>query len=92
MKKLIILFMICTIVLSFIGCSVDYENAINPDEFRFGNGYFTSVKQWGSDIYRYHLIYANDTKVMYFVVIDTESVGITPLYNSDGTLQVYNGE
>ena len=37
-------------------------------------------------------VYANDTKVMYFIVSGSSTFGITPLYNTNGTLQIYEGE
>ena len=44
--------------------------------------------EWGS-IPTCRIVYANDTKVKYFVFFDEYKGGISPLYNSDGTLQVY---
>lgn len=40
----------------------------------------------------YTIVYANDTKVKYFICSGYNQYGITPLYNADGTLQVYDGE
>lgn len=57
----------------------------------FGNGYFTKLLSWNSDSYKYAIVYANDTKVKYFVFRSGDSEGITPLYNADGSLQVYDG-
>lgn len=52
-------------------------------------GYFTVIKEWGK-FGKYKIVYANDTKVMYFLSESTTyRFGITPLYNSDRTLQVY---
>ena len=44
----------------------------------------------GGHIYR--IVYANDTKVKYLILSGGNRYGITPLYNSDGTLQVYSDE
>lgn len=57
-----------------------------------GKGYFTTIKEWNSYSDKYRIIYANDTKVLYFVKSSTYTFGITPLYNADGTLQIYDGE
>lgn len=35
------------------------------------------------------MVYANDTKVKYLMVNTGYAIGITPLYNADGTLQLY---
>lgn len=50
---------------------------------------FTIVKEWG-EFGQYKIVYANDTKVIYLVCINVNNcLGITPLYNADGTLQIY---
>ena len=56
----------------------------------FGNGYFTKLLSWSGDSYKYAIVYANDTKVKYLVFRSGDSGGITPLYNADGSLQVYD--
>ena len=93
-KKLIALFVICVLMLLLVGCSnpTSYEEAITEKEDIF-NGYFTLVKEWHSESGAcYRIIYANDTGVMYFTIASTSKGGITPLYNADGTLQIYDGE
>lgn len=74
--------------LSLVGCSTTvYQDAENINVEEYAGGYFTVIKEWarGND----KLVYANDTKVMYFFSYKN---GITPLYNADGTLQIYDGE
>lgn len=90
-KKLIALLMICLILFSLVGCGKSYQEATNPKESHIGKGYFTTVEQWGGGGgYDYYIVYANDTKVMYFIIGDGYTSGITPLYNADGTLQIYD--
>lgn len=74
--------------LSLVGCGdTAYQDAENINVEEYVGGYFTVIKKWaGRDD---KLVYANDTKVMYFFSYNT---GITPLYNADGTLQIYDGE
>lgn len=48
-------------------------------------GYFTVVTEWSG----YKIVYANDTKVKYLIKNAGYQFGITPLYNADGTLQIY---
>lgn len=56
------------------------------------NGYFTVLKKWrDTDMGHVQIIYANDTRVMY-LCLSSASTGITPLYNADGTLQIYEGK
>lgn len=92
MKRFIAL-LLALILLCFVltGCkSTSYEETkINELEEVCG-GYFTIVKQWGSNISgNYYILYANDTKVMYLYYSCGYNSGITPLYNADGSLQVY---
>lgn len=90
-KKLMALFMICLILFSLTGCGKSYQEAIGSREYIIGNGYFTTVKYWGGSArLEYYIVYANDTKVMYFIMGDGYTSGITPLYNADGTLQIYS--
>ena len=35
------------------------------------------------------IIYDNETKVEYLIICDCYKYGITPLYNADGTVKVY---
>lgn len=51
----------------------------------FEEEYFITVTK-GRD---YRIVYAHDTKVKYFIYTAGRRYGITPLYNADGTLQVY---
>ncbi|MEY8425125.1 hypothetical protein AALB52_20790 [Lachnospiraceae bacterium 38-14] len=48
------------------------------------------LNEWKEGDMTYRIIYMEDTKVKYMVVSDGSSqVTISPLYNADGTLQVY---
>lgn len=58
-----------------------------------GGGYFTLIKEWGGvNDGRYSIVYANDTKVKYLIWSCGHRGGITPLYNANGTLQIYEKE
>lgn len=92
-KKLALLMTFIILTLSLFGCGSTYQESIEPNDNTVGKGYFTTVEEWGSNMtYTYHVVYANDTKAMYFIIKGGQGVGITPLYNADGTLQIYNGE
>ena len=58
---------------------------------KYTDEYFTEITSWKrKDSNRtYMIVYANDTKVKYFICDGASSYGITPLYNTDGTLQIY---
>lgn len=92
-KQFIALFMICVLVLSLTGCysHASYEE-VNTEQKDMFCGYFTLIKKWyDSDSgATCRIMYANDTEVMYFVYSRGCQGGITPLYNADGTLQIYD--
>lgn len=88
-KKLLALALATTLLLS--GCGSGY-NAESETKEDFANGYFTEINSWSDLRGDYRIVYANDTKVMYFIILSGYKGGITPLYNADGTLQVYEEE
>lgn len=57
-------------------------------------GYFTEITKWiardcSRESLTYHIVFANDTKVKYLLIRGQYGVAITPLYNADGSLQIY---
>lgn len=92
-KKLIALLVMCLLLLSLVGCSVTYQEATSENNGEdFCAGYFTTIIEWHDDMGIYLIVYANDTNVKYMVVKSGYKFGITPLYNTDGTLQIYDSE
>lgn len=92
-KKILAAIAAGLICVSAIGCGTTYQEAVNKSEKgNFGNGYFTEIKKWSDFRYNYKIIYDNTTKIKYFVFSGSYTSGITPLYNADGTLQIYDGE
>lgn len=91
MKKRILALALATALL-LSGCGSKYnEEKVTKEDF--ANGYFTEINSWKNAYGNYKIVYANDTKVKYFIVTGNQyTSGITPLYNADGTLQVYDGE
>lgn len=89
-KKILAVVTAGVIGLSAAGCT-SYQQAANmPDEgTSYGGGYFTLLTEWSGGARSYSVVYANDTKVKYLVIVGDARSGITPLYNADGTLQVY---
>jgi len=86
MRRIIVILCAC---LLLTGCETRYEDAKDTLKVT-SEGYFTLIKKWneeGGAIYR--IVYANDTKVKYLIWKSGYGRGITPLYNADGSLQVY---
>ena len=86
MRKIIAILCVC---LLLTGCGTRYEDAEDILKETDG-GYFTIIKEWG-DVSgdNYEIVYANDTKVKYLIWRAYRKGSITPLYNADGSLQVY---
>ena len=93
-KKIALILILCIIATMLCSCSsTSYDEAKTSDTYIFSNGYFTVIKEWGGGIYPTEsIVYANDTGVIYYVYAYGYRGGITPLYNADGTLQIYEGE
>ena len=92
MKKIVLFLMLCIMAISLCGCSTTYNTAVTYNH-RNPNEYFSVYKEWrDSKMGDCKIVYANDTNVMYYIFLKGYSGGITPLYNADGTLQIYEGE
>lgn len=95
-KRLLSVALAVVMVVCLSACDTIYQEATGQTENNtssdFGNGYFTKITSWGDTAYDYTIVYANDTKVKYICVDGYRSFGIAPLYNADGTLQIYGGE
>lgn len=89
-KRILSVALVVVMMVCLAGCGTTYQNAKTTEDGEFGNGYFTTISKWGDANYgTYRIVYANDTKVKYFVNTSGYRTGITPLYNADGTLQIY---
>lgn len=89
MKKIFLLFMM---LFCLSGCEKEEAHPNkNDDTYReqLYGGYFTVLENWDDNEY---IIFANDTKVKYFIRSAGYKYGITPLYNADGSLQIYEGD
>jgi hypothetical protein len=93
-KKIALILVLCAMAAMLCGCSSSYEEAKTSDTYAFSDGYFTVIKEWdgGVNFPLERIVYANDTGVMYYVYIFGYAGGMTPLYNADGTLQIYEGK
>lgn len=89
-KRLLSVALAVVMVVCLVGCGTTYQEATGQTESGtsgdFAGGYFTVITEWDS----YQIVYANDTKVKYLIFDGgIYRFGITPLYNTDGTLQIY---
>lgn len=96
MKKIrkIICITVITLMFCFIctACGKTYQEAVEQEyvtESSMCGNYFAILTEWSDDTGYYRIVYAKDTKVKYLISWNSYKFGITPLYNADGTLQVY---
>ena len=53
---------------------------------------FVAVEKYGNSQRGLLIVYDKDTKVMYYLIDDAYQMALTPIYNSDGTIRLYEGE
>lgn len=87
MKRIMTILISCILLLSLVGCSMS-GGGEKEGRYAIGSPYMKHFTVIDSTVYSV-TVYANDTKVMYFIIYGDYGGGITPLYNADGTLQVY---
>jgi hypothetical protein len=89
MKKFIITLLASVMLLTGCGTTYSYDNDVYLDKFvnietRYGDFEGCNVAL--------HIVYDYDTKVMYYIWDGYSKIGISPIYNSDGSVMVYEGE
>jgi hypothetical protein len=84
MKKILGLILVGILLLPLASCSSQHNAKVdNPNED------IKTLVYVGSQDDRFHYYYDKDTKVMYVVYAIAYKGGMTPLYNPDGTLKLY---
>lgn len=88
-KKILAIALGLTLCLGMTGCT---KGDIEPESSRLANKYIDLVTIYKDDNHCTKVLYDKNTKVMYFVIWSGYQFGITPIYNSDGTVKLYDGE
>ena len=88
-KKILAVMLGLTLCFGMTGCT---KGDIEPESRCLANKYIDLVTIYKNDDYRTKVLYDKNTKVMYFVQWSNYQFGITPIYNSDGTVKLYDGE
>lgn len=88
-KKILAVVLGLTLCFGMTGCS---KGDIEPKSSYFANKYIDLVTIYKDDSCNAEVLYDKNTKVMYFVRCSGYQFGITPIYNSDGTVKLYDGE
>lgn len=93
MKKKIILALAILSSIIYVGCSTTIKT--DPDEFNYSNFWdqFTIIEErFNGDYGSLYIVYDNDTKVMYYLNNDYHYSFMTPIYEADGSVRVYDGK
>lgn len=88
-KKILVVVLGLTLCFGMTGCT---KGDIESERSTLGNKYIDLVTIYKDDNYKTEVLYDKNTKVMYFVKWSGYQFGITPIYNSDGTVKLYDGE
>lgn len=88
-KKVLVVVLGLTLCFGITGCT---KGDIEPESSYLANKYIDLVTIYKDDNYNTEVLYDKNTKVMYFVKRSGYQFGITPIYNSDGTVKLYDGE
>lgn len=88
MKKKV-LAVVLGVILCF--CITGYTKGdVEPKNNKLGNKYIDLVTIYEDEMHGVEVCYDKNTKVMYFIKFKNSQFGITPIYNSDGTVKLYN--
>lgn len=87
-KKIAAIALGLSMCFGMTGCSSGGD--ITPENSKLGNKYFDLVNIYEDGCT--NVAYDKNTNVMYFLRSNGNSFGITPIYNSDGSLKLYEGE
>ena len=88
-RKILVVVLGLTLCFGMTGCT---KGDIEPESSVLGNKYIDLVTIYKDDRHNTEVLYDKNTKVMYFVKRDGYQFGITPIYNSDGTVKLYDEE
>ena len=88
MKKFLIVVMVLALTLT--GCETTRKSYEDKEKIEYGR--FRVIEGYKSDFGVTFVTYDTETKVMYYIIDGYQRSGITPIYNADGTVKVYEGE
>lgn len=89
MKKFIITLLASVMLLTGCGTTYSYDTDVYLDKFVNIETRYGDFDGCNVDL---HIVYDYDTKVMYYIWDGYNKIGISPIYNSDGSVMVYEGE
>jgi len=90
MKRLILVLTTALMCgMMFVGCKTTVTDA-NNSIYQSAFNQFTVVEERKNAMYgTIDIMYDKDTKVMYYMITSAYRCGITPIYNADGSVKIY---
>lgn len=88
-KKALLVMLAVFLCLGTVGCG---EKDVPEVDSFYGNKYIDLVTIYENTNYGTEICYDRNTKVMYFIKSTGYQFGITPIYNADGSLKLYEKE
>lgn len=85
----------CSIILGFtlyVWLTGFKKDNVESKSDNLGNKYIDLAVVRKDNVNSIEVLYDKNTKVMYFAKDDSCQFCITPIYNSDGTLKLYDGQ
>ena len=94
MRKLILVLTIAFMCgMMFTGCKTtvteDVDNAYYQNAF---NQFVIVEERYDANHGTLSIMYDKDTKVMYYLITSGYKCGLTPIYNADGSVKIYDEE
>lgn len=91
MKRLILALTTALVCgMMFVGCKTtireDVDNAVYQNFF---DKFVVVEERSNAEDGLLDIMYDKDTKVMYYMITSSSRCGITPIYNSDGSVKLY---
>ena len=78
--------LLCSISLALTGCKTKVDTDNNMTIFDTFTVIETRTDTNNSTLY---IVYDNDTRVEYYYIVSAHRAGLSPIYNTDGTIKVY---
>lgn len=88
-KKIFTIMLAIFLCLGTVGCG---GKDVSEVDNVYGNKYIDLVTIYQNDFAGTSVCYDRNTKVMYFIKDSGYRFGITPIYNTDGSLKLYEEE
>ena len=87
-KRIIIISLLITMIFLLSSCKTTTTTYEDGEKTKFYQ--FVVIEEKNNvDEGILYIVYDKDTKVMYYIIINSYKCGITPIYNTDGTIKIY---